>query len=603
MKKVIIFISLVLILVLAPATAEADRSYTMERFHVEALLNSDGSMDVSETITYDFSGEFNGIYRTLDTTGSDGIENIEVMNSDESKTPISTYDIIQQKYGLKLKIYSKSKDEVKTFIIKYRVLNAAVKYNDTAELYWKFMGTDTDVVIRDFRVNIILPAGASREDIKAFAHGPLSGNVEIIDEQNIALSVKELRPNTFVEARILFPTSLIENSYNALNKNALNSIMDEERKWAEEANSKRQRARIFISISFLYAFLQLLLIGFIYYKYDKEYTTSFKGTYYRELPGNYSPAVMSVLWNFGRINPRDVTATLMDLVRRKYITLSTEVTNKKGIFSKKEDIDYVFTLNENVDASKLSRHETFFIEWIFKNIGINNSVSLDDIEDYTKSKAGAQNFKTDYDAWTEYVKQEAEALEFFDKSSNRGIILGAAASLLGFALAFFTLFLHDNTLGFIVTLITSIILLIYSITVKRRSKYGVLQFQMWKAFKKFLLHFSRLDKAELPSVVLWEHYLVYAITLGVAKEVIKQLKMVFREEDFHNSGLTYMYYGFYGSRLNHFDAINNVTNAVTRASESTYKQAVSQLSSSSGGGGGFSGGGGGGGGGGGAGAF
>lgn len=603
MKRAILLILLVLVLLSGYTAAEADRSYIINGFHAEAQLNTDGSMDVSETLTYDFSGEFNGIYRTLVTTGSDGVDNIEVMTVDGNKMPANTYEVEKQKDKLQLKIYSKARNEMKTFIIKYRVLNVAVKYNDIAELYWKFMGSDTDVVIKDFKVNIGLPEGTSREDIKAYAHGPLSGNVEIVDEKNITLSVKDLKPNTFVEARILFPTSFIKNSFNALDKNALNDIMDEERRWAEEANAKRLRARIFISISFLYAFLQILLIFYIYYKYDKEYKTTFKGAYYRELPGDYSPAVMSVLWNFGRIKPRDVTATLMDLVRRKYITLSVQAAEKKGILSKKEDIDYVFTLNENADASKLSKHEIFFIEWIFGNIGINKRVSLDDIEDYTKSKTGAQNFKSDYDAWYENVKQEAETLGFFDKSSNHGIILGVIASLLGFFLAVYTMIAHGNILGFIVTIFTSLILMIYSITVKRRSKYGVLQFQMWKAFRKFLLHFSRLDKAELPSVVLWEHYLVYAITLGVAKEVIKQLKMIFREDDFKNGGLTYMYYGYYGHRLNHFDALNNITSTVTKATESTYKQAVSQLSSSSGGGGGFSGGGGGGGGGGGAGAF
>lgn len=125
---------------------------------------------------------------------------------------------------------------------------------------------------------------------------------------------------------------------------------------------------------------------------------------------------------------------------------------------------------------------------------------------------------------------------------------------------------------------------------------------MWKAFRRFLRHFSSLDKADLPAVAMWEHYLVYAITLGVAKEVISQLKVVFREEDFNNTGLTYLYYGHYGHRYNYFDTIDNVTNSLVKTTESVYSKAISKASSGSGGGGGFSSGGGGGGGGG-AGAF
>lgn len=609
LKKALLCILAILLIVVKPVVADDNRSYIISDFNVEAELNSDGSMDVEETITYDFKGEFNGIYRTINTEGSDGVENIHLYIGD-SKEPIkedysqinNTYEILKESKGIRLKVYSKSKDESKKFIIVYRIKNVAVKYNDVAELYWKFMGKDTDVMIENFNVKISLPGETSKDNIKAFAHGPLSGVIEIIDEQNILLSVRELKPNNFVEARILFPTTMIESSNRIIEKNALSSIMAEEKQWAEEANAKRQRARILISISFVYALFEVFLIGFIYFKYDKEYATSFKGQYYRELPGDYSPAVMSMLWNFGSIKPRDIIATLMDLVRRKHINLSQEVSSSGKLFGKK-DVDYIFTLSENNNTTKLSKHEVFFIDWMFNKVGSNNRVSLDDIEKYTKSRTGAMNFQSDYAAWTEYVRQESGQYNFFDNKSYRGMAIGILFALLGFALAIFTLVANENVLGFITTLIVSIILLIYSITVRRRSEYGVLQYQMWKAFKRFLLHFSQLDKAEIPSVVVWEHYLVYAISLGVAKEVIKQLKMVFTEQDFNNKGLTYMYYGYYGHGINHFDALDRATSSLTRAAESTYKQAVSKMSSSSGGGGGFSSGGGGGGGGGGAGAF
>jgi len=610
LKKALFFFLAILIMVINPVAADDNRSYKIKEFNVEAKLNSNGSMDVKETIIYDFKGEFNGVYRTIHTEGSDGIENINLYIGD-SKNPIkedysqenNTYEILKEPKGIRLKVYSKSKNESKKFVIAYRIKNVAVKYIDTAELYWKFMGEDTDVVIENFNVRISLPAETLKDNIKAFAHGPLSGIIEIIDGQNISLSVKELKPNNFVEARILFPTSLIEHSDNIIEKNALSSILAEEQKWAEETNARRQRARIIISIAFIYALFEILLIVFIYFKYDKEYKTTFSGPYYRELPGDYSPAVMSVLWNFGSIKPRDITATLMDLVRRKYIILSQETVSSGKIFSKKNETDYTFTLNKEMDTSQLSKHEAFFIDWMFNKIGSNNRVSLNEIEKYIKSRTGAMNFQTDYAAWFEYVRQEAKKYDFFDNKSYRGMAIGILFALLGMALAIFTLVAHENVLGFISTLIASIILLIYSLTVRRRSKYGVQQYQMWKAFRRFLLHFSQLDKAEIPSVVVWEHYLIYAISLGVAKEVIKQLKIVFTEQDFNNSGLTYMYYGYYGHSINHFDAIERATSSLTKTVESTYNQAVSKMSSSSGGGGGFSGGGGGGGGGGGAGAF
>lgn len=154
-------------------------------------------------------------------------------------------------------------------------------------------------------------------------------------------------------------------------------------------------------------------------------------------------------------------------------------------------------------------------------------------------------------------------------------------------------------LGFIV-LITMWI--VYNI--RKRTRYGVEQTAKWKAFKRFLLHFSNMDKAEIPSIAIWEHYLVYAISLGVAKEVIEQLPQVFSEAELMDPSLTYMR-GY--SSLNNLMLMNTMitstTNSISNAI-STADIASSPDSSGSGMGGGFSGGSsGGGGGGGGGGAF
>lgn len=130
-------------------------------------------------------------------------------------------------------------------------------------------------------------------------------------------------------------------------------------------------------------------------------------------------------------------------------------------------------------------------------------------------------------------------------------------------------------------------------------------FSMWKAFKKYLVEFSNLKEHDVPSIVLWEHYLVYAVSLGVAKKVIDHLKLIIRDDDLNNPGLTYMYMypGMRYSVFDRLDQINNITYQFQEVSDNIFKTAMTQDSSSSGGGGGFSSGGGGGGGGGGFGGF
>ncbi|MDD4503640.1 MAG: DUF2207 domain-containing protein [Clostridiaceae bacterium] len=608
----VIFLIICALLSTITAYCADDRSYYMSSFKVSAQLDSSGSMDVTEEITYEFDGSFRGVYRTLKTAGSDGMEAIEVhkiqdgritqfvQNNSESE---NSYQLIDEGDGIRLKIFSTAEDEDRTFTIRYRVINVASKYNDIGELYWKFMGEDTDVKIENFELKITLPEGADKEQIKIFGHGPLSGVSEIIDSRNVSLRVEKLLPHNFVEARVLFPPSLVKDSKKIVEKDALEKIMYEEKGFADEANARRAKARAAVGFSFVYVLFELLMIVYLYFKYDKEYKAKFMGEYFRELPGNYSPAVLSVLWNFGKVKPRDITATMMDLVRRKYLKLIVEQTEIKGILKHKVENEYVFELNKEADLGALTPHEKYFIDWLIYTIGDGGKVSLTDIEQSSKTLSGAESFKSDYDAWVEYVKIEAEGLSFFERKTIKGQIIGVIIAVVGMIYGGFTAAVHNNIAGFIVLMIVSFILLIYSLVIRRRSRYGVEQFKMWKAFRKFLKHFSQLDKADLPAVILWEHYLVYAITLGVAKEVISQLRLVFREEDFNNTSLTYLYYGHYGHNYNYFDTIDNVTNTMMKTTESVYTQAMSKMASSTGGGGGFSGGGGGGGGGGGAGAF
>ena len=101
-----------------------------------------------------------------------------------------------------------------------------------------------------------------------------------------------------------------------------------------------------------------------------------------------------------------------------------------------------------------------------------------------------------------------------------------------------------------------------------------------------------LDKRDIPEIVIWEHFLVYATAFGIADKVIKQLKAVYKElgrsfEFDDSSG--YMYFMI----SNNFGP--SFANSMSSAFSSAYTSAYSSTySSGSGSGGGFSGGGGGG---------
>ena len=109
--------------------------------------------------------------------------------------------------------------------------------------------------------------------------------------------------------------------------------------------------------------------------------------------------------------------------------------------------------------------------------------------------------------------------------------------------------------------------------------------EQWKGLKKFMEDFSRLDKREVPELIVWEKYLVYATAFGIADKVIKQLKMVYPNFEEMTTGIgTYAYMNI---MMN-----TNFSSSFSSAISSSISSAT--YSSGSGSGGGFSGGGGGG---------
>ena len=626
MKKVIRAITFFLALLLTSSvfcqSVSADsRYYRIRSFDVNVVITPDGSADVEERITYDFTGSFNGVLRNIDYELTDGLDSLQVFVEahDGSATELivnsttdldaagysGTYNVYHDDEIAHLKVYEKSSNVRKTFVYKYTLKNVVTRFNDIAEFNRKIVDPNWDVALNNVRIHIRLPEGASRDEIRVFGHGPLTGESNIIDGQNVEFLLDRLDPGYYVETLVLFPPRLVPGSTRVKDEDALQRILDNEKKLADEANAEREKARQELAakrereqlrrtLSNVFTILLVLawfpLIIFLYLKYDREFKSSFKAKYYRELPGEYTPAEMSVLMSMGKVDKRDITATLMDLVRKGNLILKKETYTKDGFFKDKEVEDYSLTLNTAVSRSGLTSHESYLLDWFISRIGDGSRVFLDEISNHVKTNSDARKFANSYQSWCKKVRNEADRHKFFEASSKKGKTI---AMLSGMAYIFLGIFLTTavETPASILLIILGFIMSLFGSRLNKRSAYGNEQYTMWKAFRNFLKDFSRMDKAEMPSIIIWEHYLVYAISLGVAKEVIKQLPLVFTDADLQNSKLTYMYGHNIHSLHTFTRAFDTTVSSVDSAVSKAMAIANSKNSSSSGSGGGFSGGG------------
>jgi len=214
-----VLISLFLILAFMVPAALADRSLTMDQIIVDAQVLPDASMQVTERITVDFSGQWNGFYVKI-PQGDTPIVEVQVsengqpyeFNPGTEYGPPGTYLTKSEGGDILIDWSIDAYDQVRTFDVSYRVINAVKIYEDTAELYRKFIGEANGNKISYVQVNLTLPPGAEQfkqgEDIRIWGHGPLNGEVEFSGPNEVVLKVNDLPPYTFMEGRVLMPVSL-----------------------------------------------------------------------------------------------------------------------------------------------------------------------------------------------------------------------------------------------------------------------------------------------------------------------------------------------------------------------------------------------------------
>jgi hypothetical protein len=312
------------LLLIMSQQAEA-RSYYFPQIIIEAEITPEGDMLVTEQRTVDFNGTYRGISMWIKTQKPITISDVLVSENNVPYTfnpgteygPAGTYMIKKEPDRFLIDWSFEATNTSRTFTIQYRVNDVVMVHNDVAELYYQFIGAEWEVAAEKVKVSLRLPGNAASEEIRAWGHGPLYGEVQIPAEDLITWEIEPLPAYTYLEGRVTFPTSLVPQAVHHTNKTALPDILAEEEQLAEQANREREEAKKQVEEEwrpsptvprqspFLPYLAALVLLGscvfafWAWYRYGKEFKATFNGDYYRELPADYTPAELGVLWRFG----------------------------------------------------------------------------------------------------------------------------------------------------------------------------------------------------------------------------------------------------------------------------------------------------------------
>ena len=364
-----------------PAQALADSyAYGVE---IQAQVQANGDLKVSERRLFELDDDVNGVYWTIPfatnqqgLTSTVSIDGVSITDYAEGGEPRSfqrvdaaengqdgVYTTSTDNEALELKVFTPHEDgDVFYATVDYTLTGAVMAWSDTAELYWQFIGPDWEddseivgVLVRFDGAADSGVAALAGGNLRAWGHGPLDGSVTLdAAEPLVMLDMPRVQAGEFAEARVVFPTAWVPELA-ASDEARLSTILAEEKAWADEANARREQARTIVgagstaqvSISAIF----LIIVGYLKFTRGRSPKPVFQETYFRDVPSADHPAVIAAFMENGDVPDRAFVATLMKLTDERVIALEVQTVERNGLLGTKEEEQYCLRLLNRAAAT------------------------------------------------------------------------------------------------------------------------------------------------------------------------------------------------------------------------------------------------------------
>lgn len=516
---------------LGAVTVDA-RSLEVSRYVIDAAIQETGDVQFTEEVTFEAEGHYNGVFYNLDYQGVEEPTDVRVTLVPSEGGPIEleeadtgqaeTYEVSRDGSLLQYKVYLPFGDSSRTVRFQYTLPHLITNYNDTAEFNRRVVGANWEIPQSNITVHVTLPQVATRETLRAWGHGG-RGTVTIdSDYRGVTWQVAANDPGHFVEAHMIFPQTLTRLNTNVVASDGFDRIIAGEEALITRAEEQKESSR---RLGVIGAVLTVLSLGWTWWGGRRAYHKKMAAVPYVpdhlfEIPQDLTPAIMDAAI-YDEVDMSDVTATVMDLVRR-------------GVIQMSESEPYTLTLLSH--HQKLLAHENYLIEMLFTRITKSNELPLTTINAY--AEAHPDRYARMIGKWKRLVYEAAQpyqatTLEADEKKGQNKA--GLVVTIIFLLVTVFGVLTATEQVGIIIlTVIGALVVgglatFFSGILLTHRSVQGEYEYRRWQAFRQMLLDISTLDRAEVMAIQLWDHILVYAISLGVAKEVIAALTKHFPE--------------------------------------------------------------------------
>jgi len=504
-------VPLLLVTAVWSTPAAAQRSLAIQRFDATIQVERDGGLRVTESIVAQFTGSWNGIYRTIPVKyrtaqGLNWTLGLDLEGAtDEAGQPLRV-EAARERHYIKYKIWIPgAENATRTVVLRYRATNGLRFFEEHDELYWNVTGDEWEVPIETATARIELPPGAA--GVRAIAFNGAYGSTA--QEASVETSGRTVR--------LAMPHALGFHE-------GLTAVIGWNKGAVAEPSTAARAAGVLGSNWPLAIPIPVFLVAFAIWRRRGKDPRRLPITVQYEPLRGLTPGEAGTLLD-NSADMRDVTATLVDLAVRGYLRF--EERDDRKLFGLIGGREYVLhRLESPAEGASLAPHEQHVFNGVFSGRGA--AVQLSQLEDefYTELP-GIQT--SIFDRLLERGFYHARP----DHVRARWMVVGA---IIGIALAAGGAFLSDRFLltpvSFVVAgALVALILMGFGAVMPARTEAGARALEQVLGFEEFL---RRVEAEHLKKVIighpeLFDRYLPFAMAFAVEKKWARAFEGIYTQ--------------------------------------------------------------------------
>jgi uncharacterized membrane protein len=479
------------------------REWRIANFSTHMTVARDGSAEVTERLEVVFEGEYHGIYRDIPIEypgphGSNYTLFLHVTGVTDDAGNKLKYDSSVNNGSRHLKIYVPGAvDTTRTVLIHYTVRNPIRWFDDYDELYWNVTGNDWPVPIERASASIEFPSNAAG-NMRAQAFTGFYGSTG----QDAQVSISGNTVGVVSSERLSMHEGLTTDV--ALNKGVL----------AQPSSLTKALWFLRSNAIVLLPLWALVVMFWLWWKKGRDPKPDSSVAPMYEPPKDMTPAECGSLLD-DAVNPRDISATLVDLAVKNYIKIE-ETESKVLLFTHRD-----YTFHQVKDPSTwagLQAHERVMMNHMFQDGA--TDVRLSDLKNkfYTAIPSIKENVLSLLKSKGMYSvdPDSAHAYVFL------GILLAVAPFILAQVLGIASILESPGLLTASAT-VAVIVIIIFARIMTAKSKKGVQTKIEILGFQEFVNRVDADRLRRMPSDT-FEKFLPYAMALGIENRWAKNFE-------------------------------------------------------------------------------